>query len=69
MRTIKRPPIIGSFKREDYERAVKAALNTKMVKCAGCGVNIPHEEPYPEEEQLCEECHKIVSELIEKGEL
>lgn len=46
MRTVKEPPIPRSFKKEDYERAVKAVLNTKIVQKKNCNMEVDISEDY-----------------------
>lgn len=38
------------------------------VPCADCGEPTPFEPPYDPREQLCDECHRNIQEMKERGE-
>lgn len=40
-----------------------------IVPCGGCGKSTPYFEPYNIDEQLCDDCIKIVSQMQKDGEL
>lgn len=55
---------------QEYAQAITDSNKNRVVVCGCCRQNtVFFCEPYPVDEQMCDECHEVVAEMLANGEL